>query len=374
MLNGVQLTLLTGSPVPTPMPFEFIEALTNVTVSVGQQQASGFELRFSIGKKSRLPEKFFKSGGNIANNLRIILVATMKGMPKVLFDGVVNNHQLAPGNEGNSTLTIMGQDLTKVMDRQEMDGFPYPSLPASERVRLILAKYSPYRIVPAVVPEMVQDTPNPTERVPHQKGTDLAYINELAQQAGFTFYVEPGLVPGANLAYWGPKLRMTPPQKALSMNFDQHKNVEAINFGMESDGATEPVTMIQNPESKLPIPVLPFENPLLSPKLSSIKPPPIGLKFTRDAAKMSLSQAMQKAIGLAANSQQSVRGTGSLNVLRYGSILSARQTVPVRGAGQDFDGLYFVESVTHNITRGDYTQDFVLTRNGLGSTLGRVTA
>ena len=56
-------------------------------------------------------------------------------------------------------------------------------------------------------------------------------------------------------------------------------------------------------------------------------------------------------IGLAkaAQSAEAVTGKGELDVLRYGSVLKARQLVGVRGAGPAFDGLYYVKSVTHKI-------------------------
>ena len=44
----------------------------------------------------------------------------------------------------------------------------------------------------------------------------------------------------------------------------------------------------------------------------------------------------------------------------------------MRGAGPAFDGLYYVKSVTHKIKRGEYKQDFTLTRNGLVSTVPTV--
>jgi hypothetical protein len=69
-----------------------------------------------------------------------------------------------------------------------------------------------------------------------------------------------------------------------------------------------------------------------------------------------------------------VIGTGSLDVVRYGRVLKARQLVGVRGAGAAFDGLHYVSSVTHQIKRGDYKQSFKLARNGLLSTLPRVPA
>jgi hypothetical protein len=47
--------------------------------------------------------------------------------------------------------------------------------------------------------------------------------------------------------------------------------------------------------------------------------------------------------------------------------------VGVRGAGYCFDGLYYVKSVTHRIKRGEYKQNFTLTRNGLVSTVPTVS-
>jgi len=59
-------------------------------------------------------------------------------------------------------------------------------------------------------------------------------------------------------------------------------------------------------------------------------------------------------------------------VLRYGRLLKARQLVGVRGVGPAFDGLHYVTSVTHSIKRGEYTQNFTLSRNGLLSTVPQV--
>ena len=57
--------------------------------------------------------------------------------------------------------------------------------------------------------------------------------------------------------------------------------------------------------------------------------------------------------------------SGSLNVPRYGRMLRARMLVGVRGAGLAYDGLYYVDSVTHSIKRGEYKQNFQLSRDGL---------
>ena len=66
----------------------------------------------------------------------------------------------------------------------------------------------------------------------------------------------------------------------------------------------------------------------------------------RDTAKLSPMAAIGRGLAAGSKSADAVTGNGSLDVMRYGRLLKARQLVGVRGAGMAFDGLYFVESVT----------------------------
>jgi len=69
-----------------------------------------------------------------------------------------------------------------------------------------------------------------------------------------------------------------------------------------------------------------------------------------------------------------VTGNGTLSVDRYGQILRARSLVGVRGAGIAFDGMHYVDSVTHQLRLGEYKQTFVLKRNALIANLPVVPA
>jgi hypothetical protein len=89
-----------------------------------------------------------------------------------------------------------------------------------------------------------------------------------------------------------------------------------------------------------------------------------------DAAGMDDIQAYGAAQAITDQSTDNVlTATGELDTLRYGSMLSARNLVGVRGAGYQHDGAYYVKSVTHSLSRRDYKQSFTLTREGYGSTL-----
>ena len=59
--------------------------------------------------------------------------------------------------------------------------------------------------------------------------------------------------------------------------------------------------------------------------------------------------------------------TGELDALEYGDILRARGLVGLRGVGFSYDGNYYVKSVSHQISKGQYKQRFTLTREGTGS-------
>lgn len=63
----------------------------------------------------------------------------------------------------------------------------------------------------------------------------------------------------------------------------------------------------------------------------------------------------------------SVEATGTLDTVRYGSILKPRSLIGVTGAGYSFDGYYVVSKVRHQIGKGAYSQSFTLSREGIGS-------
>jgi hypothetical protein len=374
MLKGFYLTLLVGPVVPVPVPKSVLDALTSVQVTVAAGSASGFQLTFTLNNRSPLHTLFLIAGAQ-APLMRVIIILTINGTPNVLMDGVMTNQQVSPGSKpGESTLTITGEDLTKVMALQDFSGIPYPAMPAEARVMLIVAKYAMFGIIPLVIPSPFTDLPNPVERIPKHKWTDLKYIERLACDAGYVFYIDAGPVPGTNVAYWGPEIKVGVPQPALNYDMDAHTNVESLSFNFDSANTTLPIVFIQNSLTRFAIPIpIPKLNPL-QPPLGLIPAPVTNVTMLRDTAKLSPIAALGKGLAAASRSADAVSGNGSLDVVRYGRLLKARQLVGVRGVGMAFDGLYFVKSVTTNLKQGELKQSFELTRNGLVSITPRVPA
>lgn len=365
-IRNIHLTLLIGPTVPIPAPRPVIDALESVEVTTAAGAKSGFQLSFSLSNHSPLHTLFLLAANASPLALRVIVVATINGTPGVLADGIITRQEIAPGESSDSsTLRVTGEDLTTVMDRQEMNGLPYPAMPAEARVALILAKYAVYGMVPLIVPSVFQDIPIPTDRIPSHDGTDLAYVNRLAAEVGHTFYIEPGPLPGMNTAYWGPEIKVGVPQPALNTNMDGFTNVESLTFNINHRDKAMPVVFIQNPQTRVSIPIpIPDVNPL-QPPLGAVQPFPSRFDLMKETAKLSPPAALARGVARASNTSDTVEGSGSLDVMRYGRVLKARQLVGVRGAGMAFDGLYYVKSVTSTLRRGEFKQRFSLTRNGL---------
>jgi hypothetical protein len=377
LAKGIQLTLMMGPIIPVAVPRVVIEALEAVEVRSAAGAASGFQLTFQMSARSALNTIFLIAAATNTSMatppLRVLLVVTINGTPQPLFDGVMTNVDVQAGSQGQAgTLTVTGEDVSKVMDMQDFSGLPFPAMPVEARVALLCAKYAPFGLIPLIVPILFPDVQIPIDKIPAQQGTDLAYIQLLARKVGYVFYIEPGPVPGTNIAYFGPEIKVGVPQPALNLDMDALTNVERLNFAFDPTKGVLPVVFIQNPLTRFPIPIpVPNLNPL-QPPLGALPTPIANLTVLADTAKLNPMQAISRGLAEAAESQDAVTGTGSLDVLRYGRVLKARGLVGVRGAGVAFDGLYFVENVTSTLRRGEFKQSFDLTRNGLVSITPRV--
>ena len=370
MASGVYLTLLVGPVQALPAPKPLVDALTSVEVTVTATGRSGFQLGFTLADRSPLQMLFLLSAGAPVPVLRVILVATVGGIPQVLIDGLIQHHEIVPNAmQGASTLMVTGEDLSAVMDLIDFSGLPFPGMSPDVRVLTILGKYAMFGVIPEVIPAIAPDIPVPVDKIPTQKGTDYAYIRQLARDTGYVFYIDPGPLPGMSQAYWGPQVKIGVPQPALNVNMDAWTNVESLSFRYEPQSAVLPVVFIQDQTTKVVLPLpIPAATPL-TPPLGAIVPAPQRIEELKDTAKLSPAQALMIGMARASETGDVVTGDGTLDVLRYGRILKARELVGVRGAGLAFDGLHYVESTTHRIKRGQYQQSFTLKRNGLISTL-----
>lgn len=366
MLNGIHLTLLIGPAVPLPAPQSVVDALTSVQVNHDKER-SGFQLTFNVGKNSPLLTTMLPAGYLDPIVTRVIIIVTLNGFPNVIMDGIVTRQEVTPSSEpGQSTITVTGEDLSVLMDVIQIVR-PYPAIPDVGKVYLALAPYAAFGVVPLVIPPILTVVDIPTERIESQTmSTDREYIKGLAQRCGYIFAVEPGPAPGMSIAYFGPDVNLPVPQSALSVNMDAHTNVESLSFSLDGLAKKVRIYVVLDPfTKKVPIPIPVPNIDVFKPPLGARPTPPAKVEFANDVAQQRPDEAARGILGFLMNNAHAISANGSLDVLRYGKILRARMLVGVRGAGLAYDGLYYVNSVTHNLKRGEYKQNFTLSRDGL---------
>ena len=366
-IGPIHLTLMMGPVIAVPVQLPVADALLSAQVTVTAGERSGFQLGFDLAKNDVIRNSLLPSG-YFDPKTRVILVVTVTGTPTVLMDGVITQQEVAISNAaGQSTLTITGEDLTVLMDLEEKPSIPFPSTRAVDRVARIIGEYAQYGITPLVVPELFPDVKLPTERIDFQQGTDLAYLNQLAQANGYVFYLDPGPQPGQSRGFWGPEARIGTPQPALTVNSDAFSNVEQLTFSFDGSAREEPTALIQNQQTRVPTLIGSPEVSVLRPPLAARRAPALKKVVLADTAKQDQQAAFAQTLALAAQSSDAITASGQLNVVRYGHVLRPRELVGVRGAGLAYDGKFYVKSVTHNLKRGEYTQNFTLAREGLNS-------
>jgi hypothetical protein len=368
-LLGIHLTLMMGPTIAVPVPFSIAEALTSVEVTHDDSGTSGFQLTFQVGRSGPLDLIDY---GLVANPLirpftRVVLLVRFAIAPQVLLDGVITQIELSPSDEpGASTLTVTGEDISVMMDLEE-EHSSHPAVPDYAIVAQLVLKYTKYGIVPP--PPPLNPDPlnprNPLEELTERPAnlTDRGFIRQLADLYGFLFYITPGPAPLVNTAHWGPPERLSIPQSALSVNMGPATNVDSISFRFNGMRPEQVTTVVDDSETTFSKPssthsLLPLASDTFdAPRKTSL------IDDDKERAKVRAQSMVDQSF------DDIVTATGQLDALRYNSLLNPRGLVGLRGAGRTYDGLYYVKSVTHNISKGRYTQGFSLSREGTGATL-----
>lgn len=367
VISRIHLTLMMGPVTSTPPPVRqpLTDALLSAQVTVTAGQASGFQLVFDLAK-SAVIDRHLLASGFFDPKVRVILVVTVSGISTVLMDGVITQQEVDVANEaGSSTLTITGQDLTVLMDLVEKNADSFPNKSDAESATQIIAGYAQYGIAPTVIPEVFPFAPSSDVQTNFQQGTDLAYLNQLAQDNGYVFYLDPGPAPGQSTGYWGPEKRTGTPQPALTVNSDAASNVEQLTFTFDGTARQDPSALVQSEANRGVSGITAPELSRIYPPLAKKPAPALKQVLLADTANQDPQQVKAQLLALVAQSADAITASGTLDVVRYGQVLRPRELVGVRGAGVTYDGNYYVSSVTHNLKRGEYTEDFTLAREGL---------
>lgn len=364
-----------------PAPGWLMESLDSATINQSDQAPNGFQITFTSSAGTEADDYAVLKYSELQAGKRIAIGANLNGASRVLIDGYVTHLQLQPAAGGQEAkIVVTGEDVSVLMDFYEYS-LEYPLMPDFAIAGAVLLKWMVFGITPVV-------HPTPTSGlsftdVPQQVGTDRKYLMELAGAHGYVFYIRPGSSVGSNDAYWGPPPGDASPQPPLSLDQAGFSSVTEISFAYDATAPQRVWGAVLNTTTNLVVPIL-IEHSTRSGQMAQSPqlddPPTIsGVPFMRttlfDHQGLGVVTALARAQAIVnISSDAVVTATGRLDVLHYGTALIAPGVVPLRGAGHQFDGLYYVQKVKHTLSRTAWEQEFVLTREGLGSTLSSVDA
>lgn len=382
---GIQLALYVGQNVLAPASIDLANAFISAQVTSTDEGQDGFQVTFAAGRTATIQQDYTQADYALLKNPLLkpfnrlaMAVSFGSSLQRVLIDGIITNQQVSVSQDpGKSTLTVTGEDVSVMMDMTEQVQGPFPQTSDDAIVTQIIGNYGQLGLSPNVSPPPIHNVPSQSDQKALSRGTDLAYVRELAGKYDYVFYVEPTDTLGTNTAYWGPHPslnRTVPQQAALTVGMDSYANVTSISFqydalrphlvyGKFTDSSTNKGGSVQITDSSL--------KPLSSNPAWKVNQPNVKQKLL-DSSRQTSNEAQAKAQAEVDKSIDAVTASGQLDSLAYGDVLRARKLVGLRGCGYAYDGVYYVKSVTHTIKPGDYKQGFNLTREGLGSIEGTV--
>ncbi len=193
--------------------------------------------------------------------------------------------------------------------------------------------------------------------------SDMQFLKRLALRNGYDCFVD------GDTGYFRPP-QLETPQPVLAVHFGDETNVShlsletnglaAVNVAITQLDRLEKTvldTSVQN--SGLPIFGAATATQLLRPEMAP------GQIHLRNSVTTGLTEMSALSQSLFHQADWFVTGEGEVMANEYGHVLKPRQTVTIKGIGERYSGVYYVNRVVHSFTPNGYTQSFAIKRNAL---------
>lgn len=350
--------LLDGQPAPP----EVMSTVQLVEVEDHARMADMLHLRILVGVKDNKNGWTVLDDGLFTRLSRIQIKVTIGSGPAMsLIDSYVIESRVQFSNQpGKSVLDVYAMDPTVLMGLEEKVR-AWPNMKHSDIANQIFDEYS--------FDPVVDDTPVSYDEAHTQltqRGTDVHFLRQLAGRNGFECFVEPNALGKLEGHFHKPKVDDTP-AGVLSVNSGEATNVNFFNARYDMLKPVQAMAATLDIESQ--------SDQLGDASEQSLKA--LGKRVTgggehprrvliSQTGLTSASELQTYAQGLVDESSFAIIAEGELNTVAFGSVLAAKKTVNVRGAGRQFSGVYYVEKVLHTFTGDGYRQKFRLRRNALG--------
>jgi len=344
-----------------PLPLPFFQALREIEIETSIGRASIFRMHFDLSRTNF--GDFDALAIDIFRPLFPIKISVAAGLPipQVLINGYIKDTQLRAGKTpGTSRLEVVGMDALGTLMANNQQPFPWPNLSESAIAAAIFGKYA---MIPRIDP--LPPTRTVLDTTTNQRIYDAPFLFELARCNSLELYVQPDPFLGTDVGHLHRPYTHLPHQGVLSIDFGKQSNLMQFDVSNDMLRPTGVVGATVDQTTRAPIPsfgIASTEIPMgLEPTLFRILPPPVARQQPGCAANP--TEAQLRALAQASATSRAITAQGEVDGIKFARPLCAGLPVLVRGAGRQNSGLYYVQSVTHRISRDDYRQSFSAWRN-----------
>lgn len=349
-----------------PMPMPFFQALRAIDIETSIGQASIFRLHFELSRNSL--GDFDALAIDIFRPMMPVKISLAAGLPipQALINGYIKDARLSAGDApGTSRLEVVGMDALGTLMANNQEPFPWPNLSESEIAATIFSKYAMVPLIDALPPtRTIMDTTT-TQRI-----YDAAFLFELAYANNLDLFIQPDPITGRDVGHLHRPYTFVPHQGVLSIDFGIQSNLTQFTVANDMLSPTGVMGLMVDPVTRAPRPsfgLVSSELPMgMEPTLFRILPPPVEQQFGDGAANP--TEAQLRAMARASATSRAILAQGEVDGIKLARPLRVGLPVLVRGAGRQNSGLYYVDQVSHHISRDDYRQSFTAWRNAVGLT------
>jgi hypothetical protein len=349
-----------------PLPLPFFQALREIEVETSIGSASMFRLHFDLSRN--LFGDWDALAIDIFRPLFPIKISVAAGapFPQVLINGFIKDCQLSAGSApGTSRLEVVGADALGTLMSNNQQPFTWPNLSEAAMAAAIFGKYAIFPLVDPLPPtRTVLDTTTT------QHMYDARFLHELARCNSLELYVQPDPFLGTDVGHLHRPYTHVPHQGVLSIDFGKQSNL--LRFDVTNDMLRPTAVVGTNIDqtTRAPLPAIGATSTDLpmgaEPALFRILPPPVARAIPGCAANP--TEGTLRALARATATSRAITAKGEVDGIKFERPLRVGLPVLVRGAGRGHSGLYYVNTVTHRISRDDYRQSFRAERNAQGLT------
>ena len=290
---------------------------------------------------------------------RVVVTAGLADDSRQLLTGYITHvrPQFTAGLE-QSRLEIWGMDASVLMDRVDK----LKDWPNKKDSDIASETFRAYGLTPQVTDTDVVHDEEVSTIV--QRETDIQLLRRLALRNGFECLVD------GDTGYFRPPAVADTPQPVLAVQFGAETNVN--RFSLEVN-ALAPADVAMSGVDRVTGDVLDAiaestaetvlganaADTYLAP---GMQPGLVHIGQTVTTGSVEMTALCQ---GLRDHGEWFVTGEGEVAANQYGSILTPRGTVTIKGIGETHSGVYYVTHVTHVFSAAGYTQSFRVKRNAL---------